>query len=101
MMYLYFAISSASVYLYPITELRYNEGVTAPVLNTTTMVDNLVMNDIMSTSGFANKVNNLVIGLKFTILFQLPEQGQCVLCKDSYQSLVRNRGGSRGMKYEE
>ena len=66
------------------------------------MVDNLVMNDVMSTSGFASKVNNLVVGLKFTILFQMPEEGKCVICSDSYTSSVRNYGRSRrGMQYEE
>ncbi|MBO7458030.1 MAG: hypothetical protein J6T80_02080 [Paludibacteraceae bacterium] len=79
--------------------LRYNEGVTAPVYNTTSMVDNVVVNDIMSSSGFAKAVNSLVIGLKFTVLFQLPEQGKCVLCKDAYRSSVRHRSG--GVQYEE
>ena len=81
--------------------LRYNEGATAPVYNTRSMVDNLVMNDIMSTDGFAASVNNLMIGLKFTILFQLPEPGQCVLCHDSYHSLARPGGSRARMKYEE
>ena len=80
--------------------LSYNKGVTNPVYETTSMIDNLVMNDVMSTSGFASAVNNLVVGLKFTILFQLPEAGQCVICRDSYHSTVRSYGG-RGMQYEE
>ena len=67
---------------------------------TTTMVEGLEMNDLMSTSGFAAAVKNLVVGLKFTVLFQLPEPGKCVICRDAYRSSVRNgRGG--GMKYEE
>ena len=70
------------------------------VYKSTSMVDKLEVNDIMATSNFASIVNNLVIGLKFTILFQLPEEGTCVLCQDGYQSLVR--GGRRGgVKYEE
>ena len=73
-----------------------------PTPNATTMVDNLVMNDIMSTTGFASKVNNLVVGLKFTILFQMPDEGKCVICADGYTSSVRSFGGSRrGMQYEE
>ena len=72
------------------------------VYNTTTMVDGLTMNDVMSTRDFASKVNNLVIGLKFTVLFQMPESGKCVICADGYNSSVRSRGNSRrGMKYEE
>ena len=69
---------------------------------TTTMIDNLEMNDVMSTNGFASAVKNLVVGIKFTILFQLPEQGQCVICRDNYRSSARTYTGSRrGMKYEE
>ena len=64
------------------------------------MVDNIVMNDIMSTTGFANAVNNLMVGLKFTVLFQMPEEGKCVLCRDAYGSSVR-RGRRGGVQYEE
>ena len=64
--------------------------------------DRLVMNDIMSTAGFASAVNNLMVGLKFTVLFQLPEPGQCVICRDAYGSSVRSRGARRSrLKYEE
>ena len=71
-----------------------NESMIAP--------GSLVMSDIMSTEGFASKVSNLMVGIKFTILFQLPEPGQCVICRDSYISTVGRanvRGG--GVKYEE
>ena len=69
---------------------------------TTTMVDGLVLNDVMSTAGFASKVSNLFVGVKFTVLFQLPEEQKCVICNDGYRSLVRSYGGSRrGMQYEE
>ena len=78
----------------------YNTGETYPVYNTTSMVDNLVMNDIMSTEGFAASVNNLMIGLKFTILFQMPEAGQCIICRDAYRSSART-GRRGGVKYEE
>lgn len=79
----------------------YNSGVTYPIYNTTSMVDNLVMNDIMSTEAFARSVNNLMIGLKFTILFQMPEPGQCVICRDSYIGTGRSGGRRSGVKYEE
>jgi len=73
-----------------------------PTKKTNPMIDNLVMNDIMSTRGFASKVTNLIVGLKFTVLFQLPKEGECVICKDGYRSLARRRGsGRRGMQYEE
>ena len=71
------------------------------VYNTRTMLDNSKMNDIMSTNGFASKVNSIMIGVKFTMLFQLPEDKKCVLCKDMYKSLVREGQSGRGVKYEE
>jgi hypothetical protein len=89
----------------------YNVGETAPVYNTTTMIDNLQVNDIMSTQTvntdgtvqpFAKSVNSLMVGIKFTVLFQMPEPGQCVICRDAYGSSIRSRrSSSRGMKYEE
>ena len=64
--------------------------------------DRLVMNDIMSTANFASAVKNLMVGIKFTVLFQLPEPGQCVICRDAYGSSVRRSGvRRRGVKYEE
>lgn len=65
------------------------------------MVKGLTMYDIMSTSGFAKAVNNLVVGLKFTILFQLPETGTCVICRDAYRASTPRYHGRRGMQYEE
>ena len=83
--------------------ISYNSGSTYPVYKTYSMVDNehLVMNDIMSTTNFASVVNNFVIGLKFTILFQLPEPAHCVLCQDSYRSSAKSYGSGRGLQYEE
>lgn len=68
---------------------------------TNPMIDNLKMNDIISTKGFADKVNNLIVGLKFTILFQLPEKGQCILCHDNYLPSIIRPTSRRGMQYEE
>ena len=86
-----------------VTADKYDTDPTSPnyVYHGTSMVDNLTMNDIMSTSGFASKVSNLMIGLKFTVLFQLPEQGTCVICRDAYRKSTPRHGGRRGMKYEE
>ena len=82
--------------------IQYNAGSTAPVYKTTTMIDNLAMTDIMSTEGFADKVNNLMVGLKFTVLFRMPEPGQCIICRDAYGSSVRSGSVRRsGVKYEE
>ena len=85
-----------------------NPSSDAYVYRTTSMIDNLQVNDIMSTSKttatgdvvpFAKSVNNLMVGLKFTILFQLPQEKACVICRDAYRSSVRGRRG--GVKYEE
>ena len=66
------------------------------------MVDALETNDIMSTKYFEKSVvNNLMVGLKFTVLFQLPEAGQCIICRDAYRSSASRGGSRRGMKYEE
>ena len=77
----------------------YNVEGTSPIYKTRTMVDNLAVNDVMSTPGFAKSVNNLMVGLKFTFLFQLPEPGQCVICRDAYGVSVHPSHGS--LKYEE
>ena len=63
------------------------------------MINNLKVNEVMSTTGFASKVNNLMVGIKFTVLFQIPGTKQCVLCQDAYRSSYRYRGG--GVKFEE
>ena len=83
---------------------RYDVNPKSPnyVYKTRTMLDNMALNDVMSTNGFASMVRNMMVGVKFTVLFQLPEPGKCVLCRDAYKSSVRTyTGSSRGMKYEE
>ena len=75
-----------------------------PTGETNPMVDypNLTMRDIMSTDGFAkNAVNNLVVGVKFSVLFHIPEPGACVICRDAYKKLAPRRTSRRGMQYEE
>lgn len=47
-------------------------------------INNIGMNDVLSTSLARKAVNNLMVGVKFTVLFRLPERGSCVLCKDAY-----------------
>jgi hypothetical protein len=71
------------------------------VYQSKSMVNNLKMNDIMSTEKFAGKVQNLMVGIKFTILFQLPEEGRCVICRDAYTRSASRGGGRKGMQYEE
>ena len=66
-----------------------------------TMIDGLQMYDILSTAGFAKSVNSLTVGIKFTFLFQLPEPGQCVICRDAYLNSGFRGGSRKGMQYEE
>ena len=66
-----------------------------------TMIKDLKMNDIISTSGYADIVRNLVVGLKFTVLFEMPKAGQCVLCRDNYLLTAKKSRGGFGMQYEE
>lgn len=77
---------------------RYNY---AEAYGTRTMIDNLEVNDVMRTKGFAKKVQNLMVGIKFTLLFQMPERKKCVMCNDNYRSTATSGGSRRGMKYEE
>ena len=74
----------------------YNQGETSPVYNTQTMVENIKMEDVMKTKDFANSVNNLMVGMKFTVLFALPEPKSCVICRDS-QLFYRSpfKGGAK------
>ena len=66
------------------------------------MVEGVKLTDIMQTSTFADKfVHSLMVGIKFTVLFELPKPGQCVICRDSYQSIYKSGGSRKGMKYEE
>jgi hypothetical protein len=66
------------------------------------MVEGIQLTDIMQTSTFADKfVHSLMVGIKFTVLFELPKPGQCVICRDSYQSIYKSGGSRKGMKYEE
>ena len=69
------------------------------VFHTTSMLDQVKMNDVMSTNAFAKAVHNLTVGLKFTVLFQMPSDGKCVIC--SYGSSYRHGVRRSGVKYEE
>ena len=64
-----------------------------------TMVENLTTNDVMSTTGFASAVNNLLVGVKFTVLFELPTPQSCVICRDAYLNLGSPRKG--GTKFDQ
>ncbi len=40
-------------------------------------------------------LSNLLVGLRFTVLFQIPERKDCVLCRDEYSSARHSSGGGR------
>ena len=84
------------------TPTRYDVTPSSPnyVYNSTSMVKDIQMNDILSTTGFASKVNNLMVGLKFTVLFRIHDSGgRCLICRDAYRGSGSRRSG--GVKYEE
>lgn len=50
--------------------------------------------DVLSTSDIAKAVNNLFVGIKFTVLFELPAPGTCVICRDGH--LPFKSSGAKG-----
>ena len=65
------------------------------------MTDNVTLNPLVSSKNYANSVHNLTVGIKFTVLFQLPEPKACVVCRDAYRNSTPRFRGGRGMQYEE
>ncbi len=57
-----------------------NECISLPTSVGADMTSSISMNDILSTRYRQTSVHNLMIGVKFTALFQLPEKKGCVLC---------------------
>lgn len=58
------------------------------------MTKGLKMNDILSTSNIAQAVNSLLVGIKFTILFEMTSSQKCVTCeKDA--PLRQRKGGTK------
>ena len=56
----------------------------------------LQMHNILSTENVASAVNNLLVGIKFTVLFELPQTKGCVICRDGYSGFsTHNRKGRR------
>lgn len=52
-------------------------------------------------SGVAWKNVSFSVGVKFTFLFQLPDNSKCPLCHESYRSSVLRYPGGGGVQYEE
>lgn len=65
--------------------------------NRNDMISEVKVNDILSTSNAASSVHNLFVGVKFTVLFELPEKGKCVICKD-YNRSFRSKGRTQIIK---
>ena len=65
------------------------------------MTDNVTLNPLVGSKGYAKSVHNLTVGIKFTVLFQLPEPKACVVCRDAYRNSTPRFRGGRGMQYEE
>ena len=82
---------------------RYDVEPTSPnyVYKTRTMVDNLKLNDVMSSAGFASSVNSLLVGIKFQVLFQMPQEGKCVICRDAYVRSASHGKSGTGVKHDE
>lgn len=78
---------------YGIFDVHYRSNKPAVVLpetfNAENMTSDMAVNDILSTSQAQKIVNNLLVGVKFTVLFQLPEPKKCVFCNDDYTYLYR------------
>lgn len=49
------------------------------------MLSSIQMHDILSTRNVASAVTNLFVGVKLTVLFELPQAGKCVICQDAYK----------------
>ena len=58
------------------------ESITLPTsFDAGSMADGITVNNILSTNQVHGKVNNLLVGIKFTVLFKLPEASKCVICE--------------------
>lgn len=69
-------------------------AMTVPGLyNSQDMLSGLNMNDYLSTTNAAKQVNSLLVGIKFTMLFELPGPRYCVMCQDD--RLRNRRGGTK------
>lgn len=56
---------------------------------TSPMLKGLELHDVMSVKDFSKAVNNLMVGVKLTVLFELPEPKNCVICKEVYSAPAR------------
>lgn len=74
-----------------------NKPIDVPaVYNHEDMMSEVVYNPFLSTSYATTQVNNLFVGVKFTVLFELPKNAYCISCQQS--SPLRQRGGTQIME---
>lgn len=58
------------------------ESITLPSsFNSSDMTSGITVNDILSTTQSQQKVHNLLVGVKFTVLFKLRDPSKCVICE--------------------
>ncbi|MBR1564174.1 MAG: hypothetical protein IJ650_02380 [Paludibacteraceae bacterium] len=64
-----------------------NENITLPKSYSADGMQDITINHIFSTKLAADsRVNNMMIGLKATYLFQLPQKRACTVCRDAYRA---------------
>jgi len=52
-------------------------------INTANALEGITYTDILSTENVCDEVHPFMIGLKFTVLFQMPNKKRCVMCEES------------------
>ncbi len=70
-----------------------NDNITFPTAysSDTEKMKEITINHIFSTKAATNPVNNLMLGIKATYLFQLPTRGVCTVCRDAYRGASPSR----------
>ncbi len=84
---------------YGVLDLHKAQGYSAVDVNSQNVGGSenaLQMHNILSTENVASAVNNLLVGIKFTVLFELPQTKGCIICRDGYTGFsANNRKGRR------
>ena len=78
---------------YGVTDLHKAQSFSSVVVNSKNVGSSenaLQMHNILSTENVASVVNNLLVGIKFTVLFELPQTKGCIICRDGYTGFSSN-----------
>ena len=80
--------------LFDIHKKENNDFITFPseYSSDAAKMKDITINHIFSTKQAENAVRNLMVGVKVTYLFQLPEKQKCVMC----QAAKKSSGGGKG-----